>query len=51
MEPEVDAPIIVASLMILGILVSSVALWIRHIQRPRGTIAAEPGAAAWPIAS
>lgn len=48
-EAQVDAPLIVASLLVLGILGGSLALWIRHIQRPRGTIEDEPGAPAWPI--
>jgi membrane protease YdiL (CAAX protease family) len=49
MEPQVDAPIIVASSLILAILVSSVALWIRQIRRPRGAIEADPGVPAWSI--
>jgi len=48
-EPQVDAPLIVASILILAILGGSVALWIRHIQRPRETIIADPGAPAWSI--
>jgi membrane protease YdiL (CAAX protease family) len=48
-EPQVDAPLIVASLLILGILGGSVALWIQHIRRPHGTIKNAPGAPAWPI--
>lgn len=49
MEVQPDAPLIVASLLILGILGSSAALWIRHIRRPIGEITADPGAPAWSI--
>ncbi len=49
MEQQIDAPLIVASLLILGILISSLALWIRHIQRPRGSIVEDPGTPAWSI--
>lgn len=48
-EPEVDAPLIIASILILGILGSSAALWIRQIRHPRGEIETEPGAPAWSI--
>lgn len=49
MEPQIDAPLIVASLLVLGILVSSLVLWIRHIQRRRTELSADPGAPAWTI--
>lgn len=49
MEVEPDAPLIVASILILGILVSSAALWIRHIQKHKGTVEPDPGAPAWSI--
>lgn len=49
MEPQVDPPLIVASLLILGILGSSLYLWIRHIQSPRNTLIEDYGAPAWPI--
>lgn len=48
-DPQVDAPLIVASLSILFILGSSLALWIRHIQKPESTIEHDPGTPAWPI--
>jgi membrane protease YdiL (CAAX protease family) len=48
-EPQVDAPLIVASLSILLFLASSLILWIRHIQRPESSIEHDPGAPAWPI--
>ena len=38
-----------ASLLILAILVSSAALWIRHIQRSRRQIVIDNGVPAWPI--
>lgn len=47
--PPVDAPLIIASLLIFGIVASSLVLWMRHIQKPKGTIEHEPGAPAWPI--
>ena len=48
-DPQVDAPLIVASLSILLILASSLALWIRHIQKPENTLENDPGTPAWPI--
>ena len=48
-DPQVDAPLIVASLSILLIIGSSLALWIRHIQKPESTIENDPGTPAWPI--
>ena len=49
MELQPDPPLIVASLLILAILVSSAALWIRHIQRSRRQIVIDKGVPAWPI--
>jgi membrane protease YdiL (CAAX protease family) len=48
-DPQVDAPLIVASLSILLFLGSSLVLWIRHIQRPESSIENDHGAPAWPI--
>ncbi|MDQ8195177.1 CPBP family intramembrane metalloprotease [Coraliomargarita sp. SDUM461004] len=48
-ESQVDAPLILASLIILGILGCSLTLWIRHIQKPRDTINESPGIPAWSI--
>jgi len=48
-DQQVDTPLVVASLLILGILGSSLALWIRHIQRPRDTVEQAPGAPTWSI--
>ena len=48
-EPQMDAPLIVASLLILAILGSSATLWIRKIQRPHDTIVEKPGVPAWSI--
>ncbi|MBL6829664.1 MAG: CPBP family intramembrane metalloprotease, partial [Puniceicoccaceae bacterium] len=48
-DPQVDAPLIVASLSILLILASSLALWVRHIQKPESIIEQDPGTPAWPI--
>ncbi|MFT5837263.1 MAG: membrane protease YdiL (CAAX protease family) [Candidatus Azotimanducaceae bacterium] len=49
MEAQVDAPLILASLIILGILGSSLALWIRHIQKPKNLRPSSKGAPAWKI--
>lgn len=49
MQAEVDAPLIVASAIILAILAVSTALWFRHIRRPRGAILIEHGVPSWPI--
>jgi len=49
MELQPDPPLIVASLLILAILVSSAALWIRHIQDSRRQIVIDNGVPAWPI--
>lgn len=46
---QIDAPLIAASLSILLILGCSVALWIRHIQKPESTIQHDPGTPTWPI--
>lgn len=48
-DPQVDAPLIVASLSILLFLGSSLVLWIRQIQKPESSIENDPGAPAWPI--
>ena len=48
-DPQVDAPLIVASLSILLILASSLVLWIRHIQKPESIIEQDPGTHAWPV--
>ena len=38
MEPKIDPPLVVASLIVLGILVGSFALWIQCIRRPKNVI-------------
>ena len=48
-DPQVDAPLIVASLSILLILASSLALWIRHIQKSESIIEQDPGTPGWPV--
>lgn len=47
--PTVDAPLIVASLIVIGILASSAVLWFRQIRRPRSLLADDLGAPIWPI--
>ena len=42
-DPQVDAPLIVASLSILLTLASSLALWIRHIQKSDSIIEQDTG--------
>ena len=48
-DPQVDAPLIVASLSVLLILASSLVLWIRHIQKPENIIEQDPGTPPWPV--
>ena len=48
-DPQVDGPLIVASLSILITLASSLALWIRHIQKSESFIEQDPGTPAWPV--
>ena len=48
-DPQIDVPLVVASLSILLILGSSLVLWIRYIQKPISTIEHDPGTPAWPI--
>lgn len=47
--PEVDAPIVIASLLIMAVLISSAVLWIRQVQRPNDLIQADKGVAPWSI--
>lgn len=47
--PAPDAPLLIASLLILTVLLSSAVLWIRQIQRPRDLIESDAGVTAWPI--
>ena len=48
-DPQIDAPLIVASLSILLILTSSLVLWIRHIQEPKSIIEQDSGTPTWPV--
>ena len=45
----VDPPLVVASLLFLGMLAVSLLLWIRHLRRPQPSVTLETGIAAWPI--
>jgi len=47
--PPLDVPIILASLLMLGVLVSSAYLWIRQVQKPQDLLQPVDGVAAWPI--
>ena len=38
MEPTIDPPLVVASLVFFGILVASFVLWIQHIRRPKNIV-------------
>jgi membrane protease YdiL (CAAX protease family) len=50
MEPQpVDTPLIIASLLFLGMLVASLFLWVRHLRTPKDDLPTEPGISAWPI--
>jgi membrane protease YdiL (CAAX protease family) len=46
---EIDAPLVLASLLILGILLASAVLWIRQVQRPRDLLESDKGVSAWSI--
>jgi membrane protease YdiL (CAAX protease family) len=48
-DTHIDAPLIVASLLILAILGGSLTLWIKHIQRPHKVVVEAPGVPAWSI--
>lgn len=47
--PPLDAPIVIASLIILAVLLTSATLWIRQVQRPRELIETDVGVDAWSI--
>jgi membrane protease YdiL (CAAX protease family) len=47
--PPLDAPIVIASLIILAVLLASAALWIRQVQRPRDLILSDKGVDSWSI--
>lgn len=47
--PTVDAPIVIASLIILAVLLASAVLWIRQVQRPQDLIPEDKGVSAWLI--
>ncbi|MFU8848295.1 MAG: lysostaphin resistance A-like protein [Opitutales bacterium] len=47
--PTVDAPLVIASFLILVVLISSAVLWIRQVQRPRDLISPDQGVASWSI--
>lgn len=49
MEPEVDAPLIVASMLIMGLLLTSAVLWYRSLRQAHRRQAPEPGISGWPI--
>lgn len=47
--PPVDAPLVIASLLILAVLISSAVLWIRQVQRSRDLISPDLGVSSWSI--
>ena len=47
--PQADAPLVIAALLILSVLLSSAVLWIRHVQRPSDLILLDKGVAPWSI--
>ena len=52
MEPPIDPPLFVASLIVFGILLASFALWIKHFRRPKNIVremASENSVPAWNI--
>ncbi|MGB0744955.1 MAG: lysostaphin resistance A-like protein [Opitutales bacterium] len=48
-SPAVDAPWIIATLLILTILLSSAVLWIREVQKPKDLMQNDVGVSAWSI--
>ncbi len=49
MEPEIDGPLILASLLILGVLIGSAVLWVKQVQRPHSPVDRDVGIASWQI--
>jgi uncharacterized protein len=49
MNPQLDGPILVASLLILSVLIGSAVLWIHQARRPREEILPNVGITAWNI--
>lgn len=50
MEPQpVDPPLVIASILFLGMLGASLLLWVQHIRRPKDSVYSEPRLSAWPI--
>lgn len=47
--PQADAPLVIASLLIVAVLLASAVLWIRKVQRPQELIAQDLGVAPWTI--
>jgi membrane protease YdiL (CAAX protease family) len=48
-DTQIDAPLVVASLLILGILGGSLILWIKHIQGQGKVVVEDSGVSAWSI--
>ena len=49
MDPQLDGPILVASLLILSVLIGSAVLWIRKARQPREEILPNVGISAWNV--
>ncbi len=49
MDPQLDGPILVASLLILSVLIGSAVLWIRQARQPREEILPNVGITAWNV--
>ena len=47
--PPVDPPMVIASLISLGILGASLLLWVQHLRSPKDSVTPAPGISAWSI--
>ncbi|NBB78882.1 MAG: CPBP family intramembrane metalloprotease [Verrucomicrobia bacterium] len=45
----VDPPLVITSLLFLGVLGTSLLLWVQHLRTPQDRRTPEPGISAWPI--
>lgn len=45
----VDPPLVIASLLFLGVLGGSLLLWTHHLRRPKESVPLDTGLSAWPI--
>lgn len=48
-DPRIDLPVIIATLLFLAVIISSAALWIAQVQRSRAELIPDTGVGGWPI--